>query len=118
MSKPGIRMPARWARRLFLAALGAVVLVGSQLASPLSAGTTPALAASAAPGQPNPFHPSASAKPVLHTPPAPKAATPSPTSGSSALQRGAAKVTMQPALVPLDPATGGHFGGRAGALEL
>ncbi|HEY4025233.1 MAG TPA: hypothetical protein VGO86_02290, partial [Candidatus Dormibacteraeota bacterium] len=69
-------MPARWARRLVLAALGAMAVLLTQLASGLSTGFTAPVsvqAASAARGHPNRFTPGPAMKSVNHLPPPPPA---------------------------------------------
>jgi hypothetical protein len=117
MSKPGAVTPARRARRLVLAALGAVVLVVAQLVSGISTGfTAPVSAQAAASARPNRFDPGSSARSVLHTGPIPRPAAPSAKPTFS--PRGTPGVPMQPALVPLDPVTGAHFVGSDGVLEL
>ncbi|HEY1321521.1 MAG TPA: hypothetical protein VGF32_14790, partial [Streptosporangiaceae bacterium] len=109
---------ARWSRRLALAAMGAAALVVVQMASGLSVGFTAplsALAAGPAPtGHPNRFAGGPAMQSVNHLPPPPTATGPKPTY----TQPRALPVSMQPALVPLDPVSGAHVVASDGVLEL
>src|SRR5258708_12315710 len=117
MSKDGWCTPARGARRLGLAALGAAVLVAARVGSGASLGFTGPVSAQAAgsAGHPNRFGAATAARPVLHpgpaakVPPAPKPAYQPPRLPA---------VPMQPALVPLDPVAGAPLLGSGGVLEL
>src|SRR5690349_12996010 len=113
----GVLLRARWSRRLVLAALGATTLVVAQAASGVSAGVTPpvtAAAASGSTGHPNRFNPAPAGKPVNHLPAPPATPKPPTSLGPPRIP----PVPMRPALVALDPASGGHFVGSDGALEL
>src|SRR5690348_999496 len=116
----GVLLRARRARRLVLAALGAATLVVAQAASGVSAGVTPpvtAAAASGSTGHPNRFNPAPAGKPVNHLPAPPATPKPPTSLGPPRIP----PVPMRPALVALDPASGGQAGeppaGAAGDAE-
>src|SRR5215471_3520353 len=107
--------PARGARRMLLAALGAVLVVAAQagFVTPVAA------AASAGPaqsGRPNLLDPRAGTRSSSRLP-AP-AAVPAVAPGAFSSPRPATAVSMRPALVGLDPVAGGHFLGSDGVLEV
>src|SRR5215472_6664239 len=102
MSSQRFSTHARTARRLVLAALGAAVLVVSQVASGPSLGFRVAAQAAGPSAQPNRFAPGAVSRTVNHLPkPPPAPAGPRPALVTPAR---VPKVPMPPALVGLDPA--------------
>ena len=108
------------AARLIWAALGVALLVLSQVTSGVSAGfrwpfPVAAEAASGGVGQPNRRAGAVATKSVNHLPPPPKAQAGAKPAYSPPR---ALTVSMNPALVPLDPVAGAHFVGSDQVLEV
>src|SRR5215467_3688421 len=114
MTSQRFSMHARRARRLVLAALGAAVLVVSQVAVGMPSGLGVAARAAGPSGQPNRFAVGAATRSVNHLPTPPAVSGPRP--GYS--PPSAPPVPMRPGLVELDPMAGAQFGGSDGVLEL